>query len=63
MTKVYIETDENYRARIANTYGMWGAFLTEVIESSGTALDECGDSIGVKRLRLDVFAAEKRSGE
>lgn len=43
------ESDESLRARIANKYGMWGAFLTVVIESSGEALDACAKHVGLTR--------------
>ena len=47
------ETDEELRTRIANAYGKWGAFLTEVIESSGKALEECAKHVGLKRETVD----------
>jgi len=47
------ETDEELRARIANAYGMWGAFLSIVIESSGEALDECAKHVDLRR-REDI---------
>ena len=45
-----LETDEQLRTRIANKYGRWGAFLSHVIESSGTALDECAKHVGLTRI-------------
>ena len=47
--KAEIETDEELRKRIAVAYGMWGAFLSVVMESSGTALDECAAHVGLER--------------
>ena len=44
-----VETDAELRTRIANAYGMWGAFLTEVAESSGKALDECAKHVKLER--------------
>jgi hypothetical protein len=43
------ESDESLRARIANKYGRWGAFLSVVIESHGEALDECAKYMGLTR--------------
>jgi hypothetical protein len=43
------EPDDSLRARIAAAYGMWGAFLTEVIESRGRTLDACAAFVGVER--------------
>lgn len=43
------EPDEEFRTRIIEKYGMWGAFCTEVLESSGKALDECGRHVGLER--------------
>lgn len=45
----FVETDESLRTRIANKYGMWGAFLSHVIEAKGAALDECAEHVGLKR--------------
>lgn len=47
------ETDEQLRTRIAAAYGMWGAFLSHVIESSGQALDDCARHVGLRRLGAD----------
>lgn len=56
-----IETDAELRTRIANAYGMWGAFLSVVIESHGTRLDECAKHVGLTRLRgAELLAARKR---
>lgn len=44
-----IETDESLRVRIDRKYGMWGAFLSIVMESQGKALDACAESIGLLR--------------
>jgi hypothetical protein len=44
------ETDAAFRARIINAYGMWGAFCTVVLESSGADLDDCGKHVGLIRL-------------
>lgn len=44
-----MESDEDLRGRIAEKYGMWGAFLSTVIESSGPALDECAAYMGLTR--------------
>lgn len=44
-----METDDELRTRIANAYGMWGAFLTAVMESSGAALDDCAAHVNLKR--------------
>lgn len=46
-----MESDEKFRVRIINAYGMWCAFCTEVLESSGKALDECGRHVGLERLK------------
>lgn len=54
MTRTYIESDEELRRRIAQKYGMWGAFLSVVLESRGTALDDCAESIGLKRIITEV---------
>jgi hypothetical protein len=54
MTRTYRESDEDLRTRIANKYGMWGAFLTEVIESSGEALDACAKHVGLERIVVEV---------
>lgn len=48
------ETDEALRLRIAEKYGMWGAFLSHVVESSGAALDECARFVGLKRGETDA---------
>jgi hypothetical protein len=45
------ESDESLRTRIAEAYGMWGAFLSHVAESSGQALDDCAASVGLERRR------------
>lgn len=50
----YIEPDDQLRTRIANKYGMWGAFLSVVIESSGEALDECAKHVDLKRIVVEV---------
>ena len=50
----YVEPDDQLRTRIANKYGMWGAFLTEVIESSGEALDKCAEHVDLKRIVVEV---------
>ena len=44
------ESDRDFRRRIIDAYGMWGAFCTVVLESSGTALDEVGLHVGLLRL-------------
>lgn len=54
MNKTYRESDEDLRTRIANKYGMWGAFLSVVIESKGEALDACARSIGLERIVVEV---------
>ncbi len=46
-----LETDEELRVRIAEAYGMWGAFLSHVLESSVEALDECAKHVKLKRGR------------
>ena len=43
------ETDESLRTRIANKYGMWGAFLSVVMGSHGRMLDDCAKHVGLKR--------------
>lgn len=48
------ESDEDLRTRIANKYGMWGAFLSHVIESSGEALDECAKHVNLQRIVVEV---------
>jgi len=45
-----METDEEFRTRIANAYGMWGAFLSHVMECSGKALDEAAEHVKLTRL-------------
>lgn len=45
-----IETDAELRTRIANAYGMWGAFLSVVMESRGVRLDECAEHVKLQRL-------------
>jgi hypothetical protein len=50
----YTESDEAFRTRIANKYGMWGAFLSVVMESKGKALDDCGQHLGLTRIVVDV---------
>ena len=50
------ETDEAFRTRIANAYGMWGAFLSHVMECSGKALDDAAKHVGLVRLGIDVEA-------
>lgn len=45
------ETDGSLRTRIFNAYGMWGAFLTAVLESSGQHLDDCAKHTGLTRRR------------
>lgn len=47
-----VETDDQLRTRIVNKYGMWGAFLSHVMESKGEALDECAKHVGLERLGL-----------
>lgn len=44
-----LETDEELRARIADAYGMWGSFLSMVMESSGKALDDCAAQMKLER--------------
>lgn len=51
------ESDAALRGRIAVKYGMWGAFMSAVIEASGEALDELAASEGL--VRLDV--SERRT--
>lgn len=53
----FTETDESLRARIINAYGMWGAFCSEVLESSGHALDEIAKHVGLTRQRSDAAKA------
>lgn len=43
------ESDEDFRVRIISAYGLWGAFLTAVMEASGKALDDCGEAVGLVR--------------
>lgn len=47
-----MESDRDYRARLINAYGMWGAFCTVILESSGGRLDEIGAELKCARLRL-----------
>jgi len=47
------ETDEALRTRIAEAYGMWGAFLSHVIECSGEALDDAAKHVNLTRLGAD----------
>lgn len=49
-----IESDDSLRTRIANKYGMWGAFLSVVMESSGDALDDCASFLELKRIVVEV---------
>jgi hypothetical protein len=51
-----METDRELRTRILNTYGMWGAFCTMVLESKGAALDACADYVGLRRERYEIEA-------
>ncbi len=46
------ETDAELRARIADAYGTWGAFLSLVIESSGAALDDCAKHVKLERKKI-----------
>jgi hypothetical protein len=48
------ESDEDLRVRIINAYGMWGAFCTVVLESSGDVLDELAATVGVERIKESV---------
>lgn len=48
------ESDEDFRTRLAQKYGMWGALLTTISESSGKALDDCGKHLGVTRIVVDI---------
>ena len=54
MPRIHRESDEALRTRIANKYGMWGAFLSHVIESSGPALDECAKHVGLERIVVEM---------
>lgn len=45
-----VEPDADFRARIINSYGMWGAFCSLVLEASGKRLDELGTHEGLVRL-------------
>lgn len=45
-----LETDEAFRTRIANKYGMWGSYLSHVIECSGASLDEAAKHVELERL-------------
>lgn len=49
MSEMRPETDEELRTRIANAYGMWGAFLSHVIEARGKELSwpSTGDGSGI----------------
>lgn len=44
-----LETDEELFARIANAYGMWGAFLGHAMECRGVRLDECAAHVKLNR--------------
>lgn len=48
------ETDEELYVRIANAYGMWGAFLGHAMECRGTALDECARHVGLAREMVPI---------
>ena len=50
------ESDEDLRRRIAEAYGMWGAFLSHVMECSGAALDEAARHVGLER---ETIGSEK----
>lgn len=52
--KTHRESDADLRTRIANKYGMWGAFLSVVIESSGEALDDCAKHVGLERIVVEI---------
>lgn len=47
------ESDPEFRGRIIEAYDgmLWGLFCTEVLESSGTVLDELGKRVGLERRR------------
>lgn len=47
--KIHHETDGQLRMRILDAYGMWGAFASEVVESSGSALDDLAKQVGLVR--------------
>jgi hypothetical protein len=44
-----LETDGELYLRINKAYGMWGAFLSHVLEARGEALDECAALVKLKR--------------
>jgi hypothetical protein len=44
-----METDAELLTRIANAYGMWGAFLGHAMECRGEALDECAKHVKLER--------------
>lgn len=48
-----LESDADFRVRIINAYGMWGAFCTVVLESHGRRLDDCGKHVGLTRLATE----------
>lgn len=52
-----------HRTRIANKYGMWVAFLSHVIESSGAALDECAHQVGLERIVVPIPTFEGEFGD
>lgn len=47
------ESDAALRLRISDAYGKWGSFLSVVIESSGSALDDCAAHMNLKRYGVD----------
>jgi len=47
------ESDEELRVRIHKAYGMWGAYLSHVMECSGAALDDAAKHVGLKRVGGD----------
>ena len=51
---MYIESDEALRERIAQKYGMWGAFLSIVLGSHGKALDDAAKHVGIERIITEV---------
>lgn len=60
---VTVESDRDFRTRIINAYGMWGAFCSVVLESSGKALDDCAKHVGLTRLATHDAAREGVSDE
>lgn len=56
------ESDDSYRQRLVDSYGMWGALVTEMIESNGSGLDVIGTVLNppVVRGGVEVVVCHRR---